>query len=284
MVTGKTKNLAVIGFPVEHSLSPAMQNAAITAAGVDYSYIAVPIAPQDLPAAVAGFKAMRFAGFNVTIPHKQTIMPLLDDIDEAAKIIGAVNTVVNDGGKLKGYNTDALGFIGAFAQKNKSPHGKNAAILGAGGAARAIVHALTKAGANRVTIGARNANKAEALANVFAARADVQAFSWDAAEFSSALREADIIVNATPLGMAPNTDEAPPVDWERIDNAALVYDIIYTPAKTKFLAGAEKCGHETINGEYMLAAQGAAAFKLWTGKEADLSVMQKALRASLSSR
>jgi shikimate dehydrogenase len=156
MLTGTTKNLGVMGWPIAHSLSPVLQNAAIAKAGLDYVYTSLPVRPEQLAAAVTGLKALQFRGWNVTIPHKSAIMPLLDAIDEDARIIGAVNTVVNDGGKLTGYNTDVIGFIQALLDRGFDPAGKEVVLLGAGGAARAVVWGLIKAGTKVIHIGVRS--------------------------------------------------------------------------------------------------------------------------------
>ena len=150
--TGKTKNLAVIGSPIEHSLSPAMQNAAIRAAGLDYAYVALPVLPERLEDGVRGLRALGFRGFNVTIPHKSAILPLLDEADEAARAIGAVNTVVCEAGRLKGFNTDVEGFLGALAARGFSVEGKRVVLLGAGGAARAALYGLLRSGAAGVAL------------------------------------------------------------------------------------------------------------------------------------
>ena len=282
MITGKTQNLAVIGCPIAHSLSPAMQGAAIAAAGVDFAYIALKILPEDLAAAVTGLRVANFRGFNVTIPHKTAIMPLLDAVTDDAKKIGAVNTVVNDDGFLTGYNTDAEGFTAGLYAFDAAARGKVVALLGAGGAARAVLHALIKDGAAKIFVGARNADKAAALAADFAAVGDVGGTSWESADFAEVLTRADLIVNATPLGMGENVAAMPPVDWQKTKSTAVAYDLIYTPAETLFLRKAKDSGHKIINGEYMLAAQGAAAFKLWTGHDADISAMKNTLRKCLS--
>lgn len=282
MFTGKTKNLAVIGNPIAHSLSPMIQNAALEKAGLDYAYIAIPVKEDRLAVAVEGFRAMNFRGFNVTIPHKTAIMSHLDAIDADAQIIGAVNTVVNTDGKLTGYNTDVIGFLDGLTVKGFDVKNKNAVMLGAGGAARAIIWGLIKSGVASLTIGVRNPQKAQTIAEYFAKYLDVKIFDWQTEEFDSQLTSADLLINTTPLGMYPQVDNMPPVNWNKLKKTALVYDIIYTPQQTKFLAEAKENGHETVNGEAMLAGQGAAAFHLWTGTAPDIEVMLKALRKSLS--
>ena len=285
-ITGSTQNVGVMGWPIAHSLSPAMQNAALQAAGIDAVYTAFAVEPEALPLAVAGLRALHFRGWNVTIPHKQAIMDALDEIDEDANVIGAVNTIVNDGGRLKGYNTDVIGFLDALRGADYDPAEKNVVLLGAGGAARAALWGLMKSHALRVTIGVRHPEKAEALADSFAARASMlgtklAACHWETDDFHEAFAHADLIVNVTPLGMTPHTDTMPPVDWRTAKPDAFAYDIIYTPQETRFLREAAACGHKTLNGEDMLVLQGAASFRLWFGKDADASVMKRTLREQL---
>ncbi|MCR5757206.1 MAG: shikimate dehydrogenase [Selenomonas sp.] len=281
MITGKTQNLGVIGWPIGHSLSPVLQNAAIANAGMDYNYTALPVKPEDLPAAVAGLKALNYRGWNVTIPHKTAIMPLLDGIDEAARIIGAVNAVVNDSGKLTGYNTDYLGFMGALTARNIDLSNKLAVLLGAGGAARAVIWGLLKAGVSEVVLGVRNPVKVQSLTKEFSAYGKVTIRHWEDEDFFQKLHDCALLVNTTPLGMTPKVEECPPVDWSKVRADAFVYDIIYTPAETCFLKEAKAHGHKTVNGEEMLAGQGAAALALWTGCKVNLDCMRKALRRAL---
>ena len=286
MNTGKTKNLGVMGWPIAHSLSPAMQQAAIEKAGIDYSYVALPVEPEQLPQAVEGLKALNFSGWNVTIPHKRAIMPLLDEIDEDAAVIGAVNTVVNDGGRLKGYNTDVLGFLSPLKARGIKLAGARALLLGAGGAARAVLWGLLREGAAAVTLVVRNSDKGEALAAEFRSRAEAEitVCTFDSEGYKAALSTADILVNTTPLGMTPKVEEAPSVEWELVKSSAFVYDIIYTPAETRFLREAREHGCQVQNGEAMLAGQGAAALQLWAGIEPDADCMCRALREELSKR
>ncbi len=258
-----------------------MQNAALEAAGLDYTYIAMPVQPRYLRSAVQGLKALGFCGINVTIPHKTTIMPLLDCVDENARMIGAVNTVVNKNGQLFGYNTDVIGFIEALRHHGFQAADRRAVLLGAGGAARSIVLGLIKSGIKRIAIGVRNVEKARPLLESFGTYVDIQLFPWKDQAFIQELSGADLLINATPLGMYPKIDAAPPVQWECLKNNVFVYDIIYTPEKTQFLQMAEQHGHSILNGTEMLVGQGAAAFKLWLGKEADVKVMTSALREAL---
>lgn len=284
MIKGTTKNLGVMGWPIAHSLSPVLQNAAIEEAGLDYVYISLPVPPEKLKEAVAGLRAMQFTGWNVTIPHKQAIMAELDAVDEDARIIGAVNTVVNRDGHLTGYNTDCIGFRQPLAQQGFLPKGKEATILGAGGAARAVIWGLLRAKVKRITLGVRNPAKAARLAEEFAAYGEIQVLHWEDSAFAEHLAVTDLLVNTTPLGMYPHVEGMPPVDWTKLKKDALVYDIIYTPERTRFLSEAQAHGHAIINGEGMLAGQGAAAFTLWTGVAPDLALMKRALREELDLR
>lgn len=284
MIKGTTKNLGVMGWPIAHSLSPVLQNAAIEKAGLDYVYISLPVPPEKLKEAVAGLKAMNFTGWNVTIPHKQAIMAELDEVDEDARIIGAVNTVVNREGHLTGYNTDCIGFMQPLQEQGFDPKGREITLLGAGGAARAVIWGLLRAKAGRITLGVRNPQKAEKLAKEFSAYGDIRVLHWEDAAFREHLAATDLLVNTTPLGMYPKVEGMAPVDWEKLKKTALVYDIIYTPAVTRFLREAKEHGHAIINGEGMLAGQGAASFALWTGVQPDLALMKKALREELLER
>ena len=281
MITGTTKNLGVIGWPIAHSLSPVLQNAALRDAGLDYAYVALPVSPKELPAAVEGLRALGFRGFNVTIPHKTAIIPLLDEVEEGARIIGAVNTVVNEDGRLVGCNTDAIGFLDALRGKGFGTEGKHVTLLGAGGAARAVIWALVQGGVRRISIGVRNPSKSGMLVEIFRDYTDIALFFWGSEEFRAELGCTDLLVNTTPLGMHPCVDAMPPVDLALLAKEALVYDIIYTPAETKLLGQAAEAGHPVLNGEGMLVGQGAASFRRWTGKEANVELMRKVLRKEL---
>ena len=284
MITGKTRLLAVIGAPIGHSLSPIIQNAALHAAGLDYVYAALPVRADALASAVRGLCDAGIAGFNVTIPFKTEIIPLLDGLSEDARRIHAVNTVVIEDGRLVGHNTDVAGFLAGFAERGIALTGKNAVLIGAGGAARAALWGLLRSGISSIVIGVRNAAKGTALAADFAADGDVRAVSFDDTAWIAACSDADLVVQTTPLGMTPHTEAMPPVDAAVINPSAVVYDLIYTPAETRFLREARARGCETINGETMLVAQGAEAFSLWTGIRPDVELMKRVLREELSRR
>lgn len=251
---------------------------------MNYNYILLPVHAGKLFMAVEAIKGLDFRGVNVTIPHKSTIMQYLDAVDADALVIGAVNTVVNDGGMLTGYNTDVVGFLAALAEANFMPEDCHAVILGAGGAARAILWGLCKRRAECITIGARNPQKANTLANDFLTHGQVEGFDWNSDEFKEMLQTADILINTTPLGMFPEVNDMPPVDLKLLPEGALVYDIVYNPVETKLLKTAKKLGYPTLNGLSMLLLQGQEAFRLYTGEIPDMAVMRKTLENFLNTK
>ena len=282
MTSTEIKNFGIIGYPVGHSLSPQMYKAAFEAAGFpNYNYIPLQIHSAKLYFAVEGFKGLDFRGFNVTIPHKTNILKYLDAIDSDAMVIGAVNTVVNDGGMLTGYNTDVAGFLAALAEANFLPEDCHAVMLGAGGAARAVLWGLCKKRAEFITIGARNPQKADALAKDFLNYGHVEGFDWNSDEFKDLMQSADILINTTPLGMFPEVDDMPPVDLKLLPEGALVYDIIYNPVETKLLRIAKELGYPTLDGASMLLLQAQEAYRLYTGQLPDMQVMTETLNKFL---
>lgn len=277
MVTGKTKCVGILGWPVEHSMSPLMQNAAFAASSLDYTYIPLPVHPNRLAVAIEGLKALGFVGVNVTIPHKVAVIPYIDVLDKSAEMVGAVNTILIKDNKLYGYNTDAIGFIQPLLKKGNLLSEKKAVLLGAGGAARAVVWGLIEQGVSEIAIGVRNPEKARELVDVFSSLVAIKAYSWPSTEFNVQLHHCDILVNSTPIGMYPNIEEEPHIEWSLLKSGIPVYDLIYTPEKTKFLKKAETLGHIIINGSGMLVEQGAAAFTLWTGLPAPIDTMYHTL-------
>lgn len=285
MITGKTKILGVIGAPIAHSLSPIIQNAALHEAGLDYVYTAFPVHRVALASAVCGLRDAGVVGFNVTIPFKTEIMPLLDALSEDAQRIRAVNTVViASDGTMTGHNTDVTGFMAGFAARGIGLAGKRTVLIGAGGAARAALWGLLRSGVSSVCIGVRNLAKGKALCTDFAEDGTFAVYCFDDPHFRDVLCTADIVVQTTPIGMSPQTDAMPPVDPAAISPSAAVYDLIYTPAETAFLRAAAAHGCTTINGETMLVMQGAEAFSLWTGVRPNTDLMQRALREELARR
>ncbi|BBB93326.1 MAG TPA: shikimate dehydrogenase [Methylomusa anaerophila] len=280
-ITGETRKVGLLGWPLGHSVSPHIQNAAFRAANIDYIYLPLPVEPDVLPQAVAGLKALGFVGVNVTIPHKVAIMKYLDALDESAEMVGAVNTIVICDGNSVGYNTDAEGFINSLYANGVKVAGQNAAILGAGGAARAVVAGLLQHGAATVIIGARDRQKAEELAQRFDP-SKVRGVEWNDACWNASLHEADILINSTPTGMFPNVEVMPPVCWECIPPATVVYDVVYNPLITRFMTEAGRHGMKTVGGAGMLVEQGAIAFHLWTGISPLKDVMYQAVEEKLN--
>ncbi len=282
-VSGRTKLVGLLGLPVEHSLSPVMHNAAFAALGLDWVYVPLPVYPDHLGEAVRGLRAMGFAGANVTVPHKQAVLRHLDDIAEDALVIGAVNTIVVRDNDLYGDNTDASGFIAALVEAGFDPRGVYAAVLGAGGAARAVVHALANAGARQICVYNRHVQRAQDLCRDMARfHTDVrfEAHSLDAV--CNIDEDTSLLVNATSLGMWPDTESSPwPTDLP-IPAHLTVCDLVYRPLETLFLTQARAVGAETIGGLGMLVYQGAAAFEMWTGHSAPVHVMRQACREFLA--
>lgn len=280
-ITGKTRVCGIIGDPIEHTLSPVMQNAAFREMGLDYIYLPFKVAEGNLSEAIDGLRALNMAGTNVTIPHKVVVIPLLDDIDGLAGYIGAVNTIVNQGGSLKGYNTDASGFYQALTANKIEVSKKKIVILGAGGASRAIAFILADKGAE-LTILNRSLDSAQTIAErVFQAlRTEIKVGKLTVKNLEPVMDEADILVNTTSLGMSPYLTETP-VPARLLKKELVVFDIIYNPLKTRLIKEAEKEGARVLNGLEMLVRQGTAAFELWTGLKAPIEVMRKAARDAM---
>ena len=271
-ISGKTTLLGLLGYPVSHSFSPAMHNAAATELGLDYAYVPLPVHPGQLGSAVAGLKALGFRGVNVTIPHKQAVMAHLDHINEAAQTIGAVNTIVIEAdGTTTGHNTDWSGFLADLEAKAGNVSGRPCVVLGAGGSARAVVYALSTRNCP-IHIYARRLEQAQTLA---ALAANCQAHSLS--ELAQSQLAAPIIVNTTPIGMHPHINQSPWPDQCPMLDGAFVYDLVYNPATTLLNKQASAAGCGTSSGLGMLLLQGAHAFELWTGQAPDLAVMRQAL-------
>jgi shikimate dehydrogenase len=280
-ISGKTKLVGVIGDPVEHSVSPAMQNAAFKSLDLDFVYVPFRVKKIDLPKAVDAIRTLNIRGVNVTIPYKMEIMPLLDRIDPLAQEIGAVNVLVNTDGILTGHNTDAEGFLRVLLEHGIEPDGKKVVILGAGGAARSIAFALAARGANLIILN-RTPSRAAACASdvVKATGAAVEALSLDRGSLADSMERSQILVNTTSVGMFPQGKDTL-VTADLIPPHFVVADIVYNPIKTRLLAEAEKAGARTINGLEMLIWQGALAFEKWTGIQAPMNVMIKGATRAL---
>ncbi len=303
-IGGRTRLVGIVGWPVEHSLSPAMHNAAFAALGLDWAYVPLPVAPARVDEAVRGLRALGFAGANVTIPHKQAVMSQLDEVSGAARAIGAVNTIVVREGRLLGENTDWLGFLASLREAGFEPKGKRALVLGAGGAARAVVYALASVGVE-VAVVNRTPERVEILARELMELGGTQGNSGElggiaentdgvprsSSEFlrvpiqtaptiQAALDLVNgihLVVNTTPVGMWPRVDASPWPEEVLLPSGAAVCDLVYNPLETQLLQRARAAGCQVIDGLGMLVHQGAAAFEMWTGVKAPVEVMRRAL-------
>jgi shikimate dehydrogenase len=287
-IKGSTKICGIFGNPVEHSLSPLMHNAAFQATGLDYIYIPFKVEKAALPDAIKAVRALNLAGVNITIPHKETVLSYLDEISVEAAFTGAVNTVVNQQGRLYGENTDGRGFIKALSgQSGFNPAGKTALILGAGGAARAVAVQLALSGAAKLVLVNRSRPRAEGLARLIAEKTGVAAAvaDWPAEglqPLAGIIANTDLVVQATPLGMYPHLEETVPFPFNSLKQGTVVCDLVYNPARTNFLKKAAQAGAITVNGLGMLVYQGALSFELWTGIPAPIKTMRDALLKALS--
>ncbi|WP_407422185.1 shikimate dehydrogenase [Methanobrevibacter sp.] len=278
-IKGSTNIVGLIGHPVEHSFSPPMHNAAFAELGLDYAYVAFDVNPNNLNSAIEGAKSLNIKGFNVTIPHKIEVMQYLDELDEVARLIGAVNTI--DFKNLKGYNTDGIGAVRAIEEVS-SIKGKDVVVAGAGGASRAISFYLAKFGADSITILNRNVNKAQNLASDILKSDLIGDVGADSIlEIGNCLGDADILVDTTPLGMDPHINDEPIAKADSMHEELVVFDAVYNPNETVLLKEAIGAGAKPVYGIKMLLYQGAESFKIWTGRDAPIDVMQKALNEYL---
>ena len=274
-----TKRVVLIGHPVAHSLSGAMHQAAFDALGIDATYEFWDRPPMELADAVGGLRGDDFLGANVTIPHKERVVPLMDRMTEEAHATGAVNTITREGKRLVGHNTDVPGFkiaLDKLVGKQKMP--RYAVVLGAGGGARAVVHGLITLGFQRIVVFNRHLHRAEGLVKHFgrsAAHMELRAMPWHESIIEAELAKTKVLINATSIGLTSDLSPIPP---EILQPNLLVLDLIY--AQTRLLRDAKSAGATVADGEVMLLNQGAAAFTLWTGQAAPLDVMQEALAAA----
>ncbi|MFA6109542.1 MAG: shikimate dehydrogenase [Candidatus Latescibacterota bacterium] len=281
MISGRTRVLGVIGHPVEHTASPAMHNAAIAALGLDLVYTAFRVAPENLAAAIAGMRALGIAGLNVTVPHKQAVIPLLDEVSPEARAIGAVNTIELREGRLIGHNTDAFGVLESLRRDGGLELlPARVALLGAGGAGRAVLYALLgRPEVERVLLLNRSMVRAEALAESLgrAGRVEVARLDPDGCR---AVAGSGLLINATSVGMHPAEEASPLADPGCLGPGMLVLDLVYNPRRTRLMAQAETAGARSVNGLGMLACQGARAFEIWTGRWPPVETMLDAAIAA----
>ncbi len=283
MLSGRTRLLGVIGHPIAHSLSPRMHNAAFAEGKSDtgeaeYAYVAMDVRPARLPAAVAGLSALGFVGFNVTMPHKEAILPLVDELDETARLAGAVNTVVvGEGGALRGLNTDGSGFVEACGETGVYFAGRRVLVLGAGGAAAAIAVAVLREGASRLYVANRTAWKAGRLrAKLSAVALGAEVFACSIDEVGAVAEEVEVLINATYLGMREG--DPLPFPARSLSAEKVVCDAVYLAGReTELIRRAREAGVRVVPGGRMLLYQGVQAQRVWTGGEPNVEVMSNAL-------
>ncbi len=277
-VLGTTRVLGVYGHPVEHSLSPVMQNAALRALDLDYIYVPFHVLPERLEQAVEAVRALDMPGVNVTIPHKERVIGLVDEVSEQAQAVGSVNTIVNDGGRLRGESTDGPGFLQSVEDEWGRLDGRRAMILGAGGSAKAVAYALAGAGCSLI-VANRTRSRADELSQSVeskfgAGRSRAIGISDD--EIRREIGNVDLLVNTTPLGMYPDCDSVP-IPAELLHPKLLVYDLVYNPIETRLVAEARAKGISAMTGIKMLVYQGALSLEMWTGRKAPVDVMEQAI-------
>ena len=273
----QTKVVGLFGYPVKHSASPAMHNAAFRACGLDYVYLAFEVNPECLGDALSGLAPLGICGVNLTIPHKEGALRFMNQLSEEATGIGAVNTVVVDSNGLKGYNTDMRGFLKSLSEEaGFTPRGQKALMIGAGGAARAVSFGLAVSGLSELIVVNKPFDMAEELVSVLGEKFPelrAKALPFDSGSVTEEISSSSLLINATPLGM---DGEIPVSDAGCLHSELTVYDLVYIPLSTPLLREAEKRGAKAIGGLSMLVYQGAASFELWTGIKPPVSVMKRA--------
>lgn len=285
LITGKTKLLGVIGDPVEHSLSPVMHNAAIAHLDVHYIYVPFHIKRENLETALAGFESIGVQGFSITIPHKQAIIPLLSDISDTARLVGAVNTVWRTETGWSGTNTDVEGFLAPLTTMELDWNQITPVILGNGGAARAVVVGCYQSGAREIYVAGRDRNKLDEFYQSWQntpVQVALRVHSWE--DLPGLVSKTKLLINATPVGMSPHIDKSPleVSVMENLPAGAIAYDLIYTPNPTLFLTQAQQQGAIIIDGLEMLVQQGASALSIWLDRQVPVDVMRQALREYLN--
>lgn len=282
-ISGHTGLYAVIGDPVGHSLSPLLMNAAFRENGTDAVYVALTVKEADARLAMQMVRTFGIRGVNVTMPLKQSVVPWLDRLSPAAALIGAANCIVNRGGVLEGHNTDCAGFRLSLAGHFSEPP-RTAFLLGAGGAARAIASELVRWGCRALFVTNRSTEKAAALTEILRphGRTALTVLPWRTAEWDAALSEADLVVNATSLGMGGCGDLAGLLPWDRLRSRTVIYETVYEPLETRFLRQARQKGLSALAGTELLLWQAAAGFELWTGGRAPVEAMHGELLAALT--
>ena len=282
-----SKLVGIIGYPIRHSISPIFQQAALDYHSLDATYQAWEVDPSSLPEFVNGLRSPDTLGINVTVPHKEAVMSHLDQIDDWATMAGAVNTIVNEGGKLIGHNTDGSGFLRALEKHGHfSPEGCSVLIIGAGGSAKAVALTLARRGVATIIIANRTLQRAQGLAELIrkqGPRVEAIPLVPPGDALAQAATTCNLLVNCTTMGMKHGPDEEnSPIPAQLIPSSALVYDLVYNPPETPLLREAARSGVATLGGLPMLVYQGAASFEFWTGKSAPVEVMLKAAESALA--
>jgi len=285
-LSGKTKIIGLLGYPVSHSLSPAMHNAAFQKAGLDFVYVCFPVKPEELGKAINGIRTLNIAGVNITVPHKSAAIPYVDEVSEEAKKIGAINTIVNREGRLFAYNTDVNGFWQSLENEGISLKGARVVMLGAGGVARAFAVGTILKNAASLAISDIIPKKAEELVQdvkSMASDAEIVSVTPDSSGFKELLGKAGLIINATPLGMKPD-DPFPftRAQWDAVRSSTVIFDAVYNLKGTQLQKAAQEKGIAYISGIEMLLFQGVRAFELWTGVRPDALLMKKVLQEKLA--
>ena len=283
-----TKSVGIIGSPIRHSISPIFQQAALDYYGIDAIYEAWEVEPPSLPEYIRQLRSPNTLGINVTVPHKEAVIPLLDGVDDFASAAGAVNTIINEDGNLVGHNTDGVGFLKALEDNGHfQPQGRKVLVLGAGGSAKAVALALSSRGVTEVAIANRTLERATRLAEIISThgpKVDAMSLTDSTETLVRKAGESDLIVNCTTLGMKYGFDEhSSPMRSKQIPATALVFDLVYNPIETPLLREAKRAGAATLGGLAMLVYQGAASFEMWTGKKAPVEIMLKVAKEALGS-
>ncbi|MBZ0178619.1 MAG: shikimate dehydrogenase [Melioribacteraceae bacterium] len=280
-----TTVVGVIGHPIKHSFSPLMHNISFELNDLKYVYLPFDILQSNLEDAMKGMVALGIKGFNVTLPYKEKIIELLNEISEESTIIGAVNTIVNDNGKLIGYNTDVHGVLASLTPYKEEITDKTVTVIGAGGSARSTIFALIRNfKVKKINLVNRTAQKAESLRDYFAAKMlykSIKSFELVPPDLVDVFAKSKLIINTTSVGMFPDIDDSPTTIAESFNNKQIVFDLIYNPLKTKFLKLAASKGAKTINGLTMFVEQGAKSFELWTGEEMPVDKIKTTIKSYL---
>ena len=279
MIDGKTILTGLLGWPVEHSLSPALHNAAFEALQLNWRYLPLPTPPEHLPDVLRGLARCGFRGLNLTIPHKQAVLPLLDELSPTARALGAVNTISIETGdnrqiRLRGDNTDVAGFLHPLQALNLHPN--SAVVVGAGGAARAVIYALLQLGVQQISLLNRSPSHAAQLIESFAGNPSITPLAFSPQALSQECQSTELLVNTTPLGMWPQVEGCIWPKETPMPNHLTVYDLVYNPLQTRLIQIAQHSGARAIGGLEMLVYQAAAAFQIWSGQPAPIEAMLQA--------